>query len=123
MKSPTDTTTLEALLRRWAELEPERCILTGYEPYQGYSVRVKGAMQMADLLHAGDYVVQGATQEAIERRGWMWSLDSQYMDSGVPLGLCSAIVCDEDDINEHATSDTPAAALLSAYVQALEAQA
>ena len=121
MKSPTDTTTLEALLRRWAE--PERCILTGYEPYQGYSVRVKGAMQMADLLHAGDYVVQGATQEAIERRGWSWSIVHIGTDEAMVFIPGASLRDRLESLGKCNDADTPAAALLSAYVQALEAQA
>lgn len=66
-----------------------------------------------------DSFVEREVRKRIEARGWWWSITSS--DSGVPGPGYSSYVGDEDNINECAIAPTPAAALLTAYIAALEA--
>lgn len=114
----TKPQTLEALLRRWAELEPGRCIISRNGDFMLYD----GDIALSDVgKDAGplcNAIVQAATKEAIERRGWYWHVGSAHggkygADVDTKPGL----------VGHRGYADTPAAALLSAYLQALRAQA
>lgn len=118
----TETQTLEALLRRWAELEP----LVVYLQTDGHGrllcVHIDNEWFVYDdCAFRMRMVLQCAAQEAIEARSWSWDLDACYMDNEEKrmYGATVYVVGDFCESREY----TPAAALLSAYLQALEAQA
>lgn len=110
---------LEALLRRWAELEPERCkFLDGAGPISGFYV--SGAYGDVSVYqkgrHAHPAYIEAAVRECIESRGWTWIIESsttapRYGAALDEMGNASL---------EWENADTPAAALLSAYIKALE---
>ena len=118
MSTAEKTTTLEALLRRWAELEPDAC---EYDTDLGcYSVVVGDLWIPLDNWHTKAYTAQAATQEAIERRGLHWSVWTNPSDTREPPYGAAVWVDLSDEETDRYGADTPAAALLSAYVQALE---
>lgn len=128
----TTTETLTTLLARWAELEPERC--TFIEAHKGihndlYNFpRLDWSVDIKDLGPEGHFsdpdkncdlaCIQGAVQEAIQARGWSWDMrHNQYGGVGF-----EATVWDMGP-EYHCIGQSPAAALLSAYLKALEAEA
>lgn len=106
----TQTPTLETLLRRWAELEPARCRIELPE-----SVWCCGMDRFLIGSQIDLVFIQCAVQEAIEARGWVWRVrgHGNYAVAWVWFNILSS--------DHEQTADTPAAALLSAYLQALEA--
>ena len=113
--STTETaTTLEALLADACRLDPER-----FRVLRGVGLQVK----LGDRWHKATTFmgepdaprIQAATQEAIERRGWLWG-KSPY-ENGVYIVLVRV-----DGLPVIGWTSYEAAALLSAYLQALEAQ-
>jgi hypothetical protein len=122
---------MKELLSKWASLEKGRCresdpgtydvivggefdaILGGAwesvrEPDEGWAAR-STAFQSA--------LLQAAVQEAIEARGWMG-----VIGFGGSKGADARVVTSNDDDGTDAHGSTPAEALLSAYLTALEAQ-
>lgn len=102
---------LESLLRRWTELEPEWCKI---DPTHGLCVAAGETWAPTRWMDYSDYIVQGAAQQAIEARGWEWQvarttnfLDQMFVWANV-MGVAGI-------------ADTPAAAILTAYLSALEA--
>ena len=123
----TKPQTLEALLRRWAELEPDRCVIEG-----NYHGKPQACFYDVDLYVDMDLFSPSIPKDdrreidaklfwpvcyAIERRGWSWRVMS-YKGQHAVARVWRHIMSEDNDV----TSDTPAAALLSAYVQALEGQ-
>lgn len=108
----TETQTLEALLRRWAELEPEwakhaQALIPNPDDYS-----------VGAWAHAGMFCIV-PIQEAIEERGWRTTLE-YYLDPVDGLWKWRATVREPEN---DAYDQKAAAALLSAYLQALEARA
>ena len=60
-------------------------------------------------------IIQGATQQAIEARGWQWNV---LVDV---TGVYKADLCIDNDVTDQLESSSPAEALLSAYLEALKA--
>lgn len=110
-------TNLETLLREWAAIEPERC--SWGLPVNGVDISVQTSGIWRTVLddHGSEFHrIQPAAQEAIEARGWIWSVrgHSTHAVARVWLNIQS-----ED---HEVTADTPAEAILSAYLQAMKAQ-
>ncbi|MCK9571440.1 hypothetical protein M0R72_21000 [Candidatus Pacearchaeota archaeon] len=72
-------------------------------------------------------ILQAVLQEAITSRGWLWSLSAE--DKGHPLSIAGTpYTCHlwDEDINEmvmDVSGESPAQALLEAYLSAIEVQA
>lgn len=111
---------LPELLKRWSELEPERCKPFELSLVDGTWVRLDGVWSTAWVPErASDRAtIQTATQEAISDRRWRWRVGTDGP------GFEASITLDPDKaINWHdtyASRETPAEALLAAYVKALE---
>ena len=105
---------IDTLLRRWAELAPDECRIVDD---QGIAILL-GNGELSPYLDYSDvtdlFVIQGAVQEAIEARGWEWKLESI---GGRATGYVS-----HGDTQRHERAQNPAAALLTAYLSAIEAQ-
>ena len=123
---------LETLLRRWSELEPDRCIIDsrGFIHFPSLeagdtnpSMSVWDAEYTLDrmtLLNPNECrlflaIAQGAIQEAIEARGWEWT-------TGRTTNFLNQMFVWANVMGVVGIADTPAAALLTAYLSALEAQ-
>lgn len=105
--------TLEALLSRWADLEPDRCII--YPNDRAINVRRLGKWPHVGFM-GGDIdedLIQAAAQEAIEAWGWGWAISKV----GDPMYNGEVWAREYHELRR----DTPAAAILSAHLQALEA--
>ena len=114
---------LSSLLGDWAELEPERC--KQHKPDVAGSRRwelVKFGMNVP--LHEvtlGTRLadIQVAVQGAIEAHGWYWCIDYlPWDDKGLRH---NAGVKPDRDTSFSGCADSPAVALLQAYVSALRA--
>ena len=114
--------TLLALLQRWAEVEPERCVTnsphTGVPTSYPYVFRDGWARVLATDLRTLD-ILQGAVQVAIEARGWDWALGWMKY-TGVFYGVCITGPTSEQRYNVNSQS-SPAEALLEGYLEALVA--
>jgi hypothetical protein len=120
---------MKELLERWAKAEPKRCwpMERGYERLGTHWVDPgPGAMGLAlngekPLPTAERALLQAAVQEAIEAREWDWDLCFNHQQDSPRY--CAII----GDLYNGSTpgewGSTPAEALLSAYLTALEAQA
>lgn len=111
---------MEELLKRWAELEPARCRIELLE-----SVWCCGMDRFLIGAEIDAVFVQCAVQEAIEARGLFWSV-GQRRSGKTWLVHYVALVADDPaelrtKLSHGGISDTPAAALLTAYIAALEA--
>lgn len=114
---------MEELLKRWAELEPHICYIKTvadddgiyddiYIVSDGRSLSISGDNDNHLTSDAPKHI-QYAVQQAIEARGWL------YQQHSVPrLNSYSATVGDTDYWVEE---NNVAAALLSAYIKAIEA--
>jgi hypothetical protein len=122
---------MKELLERWAALEPERvkrrwdgCLGVAYDD-GGLVLEERPGTYGSPEFHkfAGIYV-QAAVQEAIEARGWNWEAarkgkwpDGAWMHTGHVWHPFSAR---PDEFGY--SRQSPAEALLSAYLTAVEAQ-
>ena len=78
----TTTNNLEALLRRWAVLEPERCREKG----GGYSVCCGGIWRTAlDDFSAEPHRIKGALREACWNRGMYDMVDDLHKSASAYL--------------------------------------
>lgn len=114
---------LEALLERWAGLEPERCqiidrwapdpvlLITSDNPH-GWRVGVGPWSRPT---------IQSAVQEAIEARGWHW-LVGHSGDNGRMFGCVTLPQSPKARPLSRENGDSPAVALLAAYLAAIEAR-
>jgi hypothetical protein len=109
------TNDLPDLLKRWAELEPTRCRESHVDSAAPYYVvgRFSLRHQRAATALA---LVQAAVQEAVEARGWRWTLDYDPDQGGL-----FAVVQVRKFCTRVATAPTAAVALLSAYMEAIVA--
>lgn len=110
---------MRELLKRWAELEPEKIDgeywddpVTGGA---GSEFRIAGVAVYSDLFEIGENdpaLIQWAVQEAIKDKNWWFSL-SKATDGAGYWGRVKIAAFG-------AYNDDPAAALLAAYLEALE---
>ncbi len=121
---------LRKMLERWAELEPAQCKSIKEEFY----AKIAGGWESCDSYHFlytwhSLSRIQMATQEAITCRGWGFTLTNVFEpssgDSPAITGGFDAQVYESSDGNYAdavwcADADTPAEALLLAYLTALE---
>jgi hypothetical protein len=117
---------MKELLERWAKLEPTRCegVYRGEGVFSVY-VHLGREERVYRIVHdlvesanAANSWLQAAVQEAIEARGWEWRLSRI-------VGMYRALVDPmRESLHDHPGyhAGTPAEALLSAYLTALEAQ-
>ena len=120
-------TNLAGDLRRWSELEPERCKQTSPHDTEvcfDYQVAVASDM-FFDVSSVSDpiapSVIQSAVQSAIEARGWWFSLKAPL--AGVRPDYRAIVSSRERLVSPcDAEASNPAEALLSAYIKALEAE-
>lgn len=112
------------LLERWAQLEPERCARRSDVESEKYPVVVDlrngnfGLTIAAPVDgHERSYVL-GATIEAITERGWWWRLGSFGTNPEIRAYVGPP---DPSYAPRPCSGDSPAEALLVAYLSALEA--
>ncbi len=113
---------IEALLRRWEELEPKACSARKPPLYSFFVGHPE-----AEVWAAGDWdclsLIQGAVQQAIKARGWHYQLlQSELLNN---TDMWAMVYTDFQAEPFEADSDSPddeAFVLLSAYIMALEAQ-
>ena len=107
-------------LRRLAEIDPELCRVrceemgeTRISIYHLDCFRMVAYFQerKPELFKGAEDIIQVALQAAIERRGWDFEL--------VYWPLRKRYACEVQD--KRATADSAAAAMLAAYIKALEA--
>lgn len=106
----SETNELEALLRRWAELEPGRCRLDTATNDLGVMLRDNWKKGLTFMGEPDPERIQGAVQEAIEARGWHWTIQGKIQKTYAHI----------DNIGGGAYADSPAAALLKAYLAAVK---
>lgn len=100
---------MKELLRRWSELEPNRC----GKPGDVWQV-MRETWCSAEWFGGFDYDrIQGAVQGAIEARGWQWELHGSKAYS-------EAVVKHVSIDMKIKNADSPAEALLSAYLAVLD---
>lgn len=104
------------LLKRWAELEPERCRVSDAAAHlrSPFAFRIHWATLTADPINLA--VVLAAVIEAIQARGWFWNVGTTLQE---PV---QAYVQSPERTFRPVRAETPAAALLGAYLAALEAE-
>lgn len=108
-------------LERWERLAPQECYLQRYGMSSTPYWVVRGIRLDAVNVNS-DYYLLGALIEAITARGWSYAIKG-----GVYAGTCKqhGTVWRDPDTEPKATDargDSPADALLSAYLQAIEAK-
>jgi hypothetical protein len=121
--------TLQELLPLWAELAPDECTY-GNDPncstdvdrpyYQVYRYdRLTWVGPRNADYREGFYtdVIQGAVQQAIEARGWDWTINSAHYT----IYSYGAYVHRANG-REYGEGTDPAIALLEAYVKALQSE-
>lgn len=115
---------MKELLERWAELEPSRCKIEAWADNYGHWVQQDIITVWVGPRASGGYkveIIQHAVQQAIEARGWMWSI------CRLLAGSCGSEIATRDMANlivsviSSSVHKEPSEALLSAYIQALEA--
>jgi hypothetical protein len=117
------------LLKKWAEIEPERCRYRTYGDEFLVSVRgdflpLEYAELSADLPR--EVIVQAAVQEAIEARGWRWMLRGTDLLPDTPITHSATVYgeLDGSKVGRQEMSqefgDAAAKAILAAYLTALK---
>lgn len=107
---------MKDLLQEWAELEPSRCKFEAWADNYGHWVQQDIITVWVGPRASGGYkveIIQHAVQQAIEARGWVWSLVMQHTGSKYLASARGRL---------GRSDDSPAHALLSAYLQAIKAQ-
>lgn len=125
------------MLERWVELKPnsypDKYVRVGPEPIVDIQLRVQGkdiVVGERGCIYPGYVgIVQEAVQEAIISKDWGFSLSNVFEPSSgdspaITGGFDAQVYVSKDgnyaDTIWCADADTPAEALLSAYLQALE---
>lgn len=111
------------LLERWSLIEPKRCRvnvndygdMAFWVSIGGDMVLVAHTRSLKATPEERNAVTLGAVIEAIEARGWHWQLSCS------PPRDYIAIVWTDDMSVPNSADESPAAALLSAYLDAVEA--
>lgn len=108
---------MRELLERWAKLEPER--LLGYDTTIGVGFSVDRHAHTViwkyGIRQIDRAVILAAVIEAIEARGWDWTIEHCTTCGHKYTAWLSVTAPGQD-----AGGDTPAEALLSAYLAAVE---
>jgi hypothetical protein len=116
------TNDLHALLKRWAELEPEMCRWKGDATIHLARFAHVVYPECAAVSNIERAIIQAAVQEAAEARGWLWSVSFDPGANGSPY-----FTMIQRPVTRHGlmytSPDAPAAGLLDCYVRALEAEA
>ena len=114
------------LLKRWSRLEPSRCLIAPPTGLICAGVRTGDAWHNVLWHEPSDVqiaILLAAVIEAIEARGWDYRLAWRMAPTGEHFGV---IKIDREDGWSKSWScyaGSPAAALLGAYLAALEAEA
>jgi hypothetical protein len=110
-----NNTTLEDLLPRWSQIAPGECSVDGRS--NTASLHLNGETYLGVILHQSDAIYapefEYHVRRCIEARGWDWSVGK--VSEGVYSGKIWARQI------YLTKKPSPAAALLSAYLEALEA--
>ena len=78
MPTAPATTEMPALLKQWAELEPERCMDdSGFGLGEWYDLPLNNDDPRSESVEANDltngaWIIERAVREAIAARGWDW---------------------------------------------------
>jgi hypothetical protein len=113
---------MRQLLQKWAEIEPGRCeksgkniftIQTAPDPMEAEAKNIYDPDNLSGLDLAW---IQWVVQQAIIARGWRWNLECYPV-----TGICEGIVF-FGSTHIRQREGGPAEALLSAYLETLEAQ-
>jgi hypothetical protein len=105
------------LLKKWAELEPGLCSTGALAAWVTLSRTEHPVALTVATLASERAIILAAVIEAIEARGWWWNV-------GTTLQLpVQAYVQSPERNFRPVRAETPAAALLGAYLAALEAEA
>ena len=115
------------LLERWSKLEPDRCKRqpTRYEVLlNGQLFSTFFTMNTAAVMPDRDAIIQAATQEAIEAHDWNWEMSKKGREpNGKWQRFASVWPAYGNGKDSFAMSlESNAHALLTAYLQALEAR-
>lgn len=117
---------MRELLERWSSLERERCGISEHAAHLGtpFAFRIHWAVLDADpLSHAA---ILSAVITAIEARGWTCSLTNNLVQPGTWRAIVWASTARPGTRtyrpSRASDANTPAAALLGAYLVALEAE-
>lgn len=116
------------LLKRWAELEPQRCRPKPVgDPAPGPHIVAAGTWWSAGAFpDISPALVLVAVIEAIEARGWTCSLTHNLVQPGTWRAIVWASTAPLPGTRTYrpsrASDANPAAALLGAYLAALEAE-
>lgn len=105
------TTELTSLLRQLSTISPNECRMNDCGEWQILDTETGYWLHLYDAGEIDPFRVMGLVIRRIEARGWVWSMKRVY------TGECAVIVRSKG----FAGKINPAAALLSAYIVALEA--
>ncbi len=120
--------TVENLVRLWSELEPDKCIVQedGDITVMWYGYFNIAAHSLNSGLDPWDIaIIQGAVQDAIRARGWIYRLALQRDGETGEFMNYATVAVDEFDVSRnghHAQRFEALEALLTAYLKALEVQ-
>lgn len=109
---------MRELLERWAQKKSTRCWVHPKKPHARVLLDGRWHLVEDDPAPRQLAIVVAAVVEAIEARGWHWSLQrGEFEKPFTGPGYCAMV-------RQHVESsqDTPAAALLSAYLAAVEGE-
>lgn len=113
------TTELAALLRKLSAISPKECRYTEEGEWQILDTNTGHWLHLYDANEIDPFRVGGLLQRRIQARGWKWNIGLSTSDQAT-----GPFWADIDAITEYTFwcyGDTPAAALLTAYIAALEA--
>lgn len=122
---------MRELLERWSRLEPNRCYPTTIgvvdgDPVQRWCIPLVGKPSYWWGGTMSEAAVLAAAIEAIEARGWTCSLTHNLVQPGTWRAIVWASTARPGTRTYHPSrasdANTPAAALLGAYLAALEAE-
>lgn len=110
---------MRELLKRWAELEPDRCRQKLAEmALEGFVFNLNDCWNLIHSKKANEadslMRIQWAVQQAIVARGWRWNLECYPL-----TGICEGMILISLSYVLR-RGDDPATALLTAYLAALE---
>lgn len=109
--------TMTHLFERWNAYEPDRCRFGAFAAMVKLGGIEREIAHSVTLLPVEHALLLAATIEATEARGWDWNLTGMLPWGATARHYTGTVAY---HVRE---SDSPAAALLAAYVAALEAEA
>ena len=117
---------MEELLKRWAELEPDRCEIDEQGRAWIETEHANFTVYVDEVLEKDHMLILGATMQAIESRYGWWSFpNSRSVPWSIPMNNESrfkyeACVCLSREPVYKLSNNSPADALLEAYLKALD---